>query len=216
MNREKNFIVCFLVFVFVICACHQSQSSNHFRTELFPSPLKRSSKLWINLSSAGRNSQHGQKISFVQKVWNFINYGNMNSISREAISKSTTVLYDDEPTFVQAFPVLVAAAAVAIAVGVGVPTSSADNRENPLDEFDLDDIVNFQNGLDRSQIPENNLKIPVVGVSFQDDGCSDNSIRFGNGECYPVLKRGPCHDPHSWVTVDPVQLQVCCNDSILF
>lgn len=56
--------------------------------------------------------------------------------------------------------------------------------------------------------PRNDLAIPVIGDDESDDGCGDSSVRFTDGICYPVLKRGPCRRPHFWVTVDPMTLTV--------
>jgi len=59
--------------------------------------------------------------------------------------------------------------------------------------------------------PSNLLPIPVPGSSFRNDGgCGDDSILFADGNCYPVLRRGPCPGRHQWLTVDPTTLKGRC------
>ena len=108
-----------------------------------------------------------------------------------------------------------AAVAIAVALGVAVPTSlqaaSQSNSQNSAQQANLQNLFGGGGGgvgLGDNQTPTNNLPLPVNGIDFQDDGCGDGSVRFGDGNCYSVLKRGPCADPHRWLTVDPIQLQV--------
>ncbi|KZS08618.1 Uncharacterized protein APZ42_027307 [Daphnia magna] len=100
-----------------------------------------------------------------------------------------------------------AAVAVAVAVPVGLQLSEVDQSE--MEQFepqflDIGVIVG-------QQTPANNIEFPVNGNDFPDDGCGDNSVRFSDGNCYPVLRRGPCTDPHQWVTLDPVTIQARCS-----
>lgn len=54
---------------------------------------------------------------------------------------------------------------------------------------------------------EENRK-PLNG-SYPDDGCGDYSVRFkSDGNCYPLLKRGPCSSIYYWVTVHPDTYEV--------
>lgn len=57
-------------------------------------------------------------------------------------------------------------------------------------------------------LAQNDLPFPVPGPSFPDDGCGDASVRFGDGRCHSVLRRGPCSNPRHWMTVDPITLSV--------
>ncbi len=98
----------------------------------------------------------------------------------------------------------VAAVAIAVAVAVAVPTSLQSVNPSPIQQFDFENLfIDSDN-----DIPINNLPLPVDGIDFQDDGCGDGSVRFDDGNCYPVLRRGPCANPFQWVTVDPIQLRV--------
>jgi hypothetical protein len=45
--------------------------------------------------------------------------------------------------------------------------------------------------------------------SIPDDGCGSSSVRFNDGNCYPLMGRQPCGDPQQWVTVDPYTFKVC-------
>lgn len=45
--------------------------------------------------------------------------------------------------------------------------------------------------------------------SIPDDGCASTSVRFDDGNCYPLMGRKPCGDPQQWVTVDPETFKVC-------
>lgn len=221
MDRKRSFVFLFIYLcVLTICKCHQSDSS----TEFFNSPFKHPSKSWNFLSKRYNNdvSRKFRLASSIDQVWkhySFFNFNNIKSMTRDEVNvTSTNVAYSnstvDSTLPVVPLPLLVAvtAAAVALAVGVAVPvslsTAAGDNRQiNPLDETDIDNILNFDDQSVGEQIPENDLDIPVDGLSFPDDGCGDGSIRFSNGTCYPVFKRGPCN-PRSWVTVDPFRLQV--------
>ena len=129
-----------------------------------------------------------------------------------------------------------AAAAVAIAVGVGAGVRVAQGAEVQqiiaLDtEQQVLELVNdflLTGAEDNSTLnenatinafvpitaltPSNLLPIPVTGVSgpnFRNgDGCGDESILFDDGNCYPLLRRGPCPDRSQWLTVDPFTLRV--------
>lgn len=113
----------------------------------------------------------------------------------------------------------VAAAAVAIAVGVAVPVGSAAAAaaaaaaavpsSSQANEIQVQVAQFLSNGgLFDTLTPVNDLPIPVRGEDLPDDGCGDSSVRFRDGRCYPVLKRGPCRNPYYWITVDPVRLTV--------
>lgn len=81
----------------------------------------------------------------------------------------------------------------------------------------LTGLPNFDSAIDQlteegrlliNQIPVNLLSIPVQGLDFISDDCGDGSVRFRDGICYPVLRKGPCESPTQWLTVDPLSLQV--------
>lgn len=102
---------------------------------------------------------------------------------------------------------IAAAVAVAVAVPVGLQLSEADRSETEESE---EQINNFLDGISfvGQQTPANGLAFPLIGIDFPDDGCGDNSVRFSDGNCYPVLRRGPCDDPLQWITLDPVTIKV--------
>lgn len=129
----------------------------------------------------------------------------------------------------------VAAAAVAVAVGVAASVGSAasaaavqaSNQANQIQEQiakflsrgggsrgeggsmnDAGRVIGGAAGFFVAPTPRNDLAIPVIGDDESEDGCGDSSVRFSDGICYPVLKRGPCRRPHFWVTVDPMTLTV--------
>ncbi len=112
---------------------------------------------------------------------------------------------------------LAAAVAVAIAVGVAVSVGSAvaaavqsSNQSNQVQGQVAQYLSSGGGGggLFNTQTPVNDLTIPVLGNDQPDDGCGDSSIRFQDGKCYQVLKRGLCSNPYTWVTVDPKSLTV--------
>lgn len=110
----------------------------------------------------------------------------------------------ETPTTIPYSAFAVAAVAIAVAVAVAVPTSLQSVNPSPIQQIDFQNLF-----LDNdNEIPINILPLPVDGIDFQDDGCGDGSVRFDDGNCYPVLRRGPCADPFQWVTVDPNQLRV--------
>lgn len=199
----------FSLSVFVICTSHQSDSFNNFRTGLFHSSLKNPHKSWTNWLSKRQNNF----LPKIQKYLSIINYGKINPMARN----DSTTLSTSTSNMTQFAPVLVtaSAAAIAIALSVAIPAGvNSIRRGNLLDDINFDETLNFNNGFDNQDpVPENNLDIPVEGFNFPDDGCEDGSIRFGtnNGTCHPVLKRGPCQDPRTWMTVDPLRLEVWCN-----
>jgi hypothetical protein len=104
-------------------------------------------------------------------------------------------------------------AAIAVGVGGGVAAGIAvaavvvanDNQQNNNDNNN-----NQQSAQNSNQTPANNLPIPVVRLSFPDDGSGDSSIRFPYGSIHPIFSRGPCNQTH-WVTVNPISLQVSCG-----
>ena len=112
---------------------------------------------------------------------------------------------------------LAAAAAVAIAVGVAVPVGigaiNAAQVQNQQREVVQQGVTQFLagGGLFDTRTPVNDLPVPVQGISNRDDGCGDISVRFRDGICYPVLRRGPCDNPLHWLTVDPTNLSVRIN-----
>jgi hypothetical protein len=57
-----------------------------------------------------------------------------------------------------------------------------------------------------NQTPNIVLPIPVEGTDYPDDGCGDNSIRFRDGNCYPIFSS--CNDTNFWVTFDNAIVQV--------
>jgi len=116
-----------------------------------------------------------------------------------------------------ALAAVAAAAVVAIAVGVGVSVGSAVSAaavqsSNQASQIQ-GQVTQFLGGgggggFFNTQTPVNDVTIPVLGNDQPDDGCGDSSVRFQDGKCYPVLKRGPCSNPYFWVTVDPKTLMV--------
>ena len=115
---------------------------------------------------------------------------------------------------------LAAAAAVAIAVGVAVPVGigaiNAAQAQNQQREVVQQGVSQFlaSGGLFDTSTPVNDLPVPVQGISNRDDGCGDVSVRFRDGICYPVLRRGPCDNPLHWLTVDPTNLSVRTKNKI--
>jgi len=56
-------------------------------------------------------------------------------------------------------------------------------------------------------VVSNDDDVVDVGGAFVDDFCRDYAARFVDGNCYALLKRGPCPPLH-WLTVDPQLLAV--------
>ena len=118
-------------------------------------------------------------------------------------------------------PVVIAAGAVAVALGARAEIADARNRQlkieqetqvlQQIDRFLLnaagaDDDEGPHGG---AQTPMNKLSIPVTGADSRDDGCGDTFVRVAaDGQCHPLLRRGPCPDPFHWVTVNPINLTV--------
>lgn len=100
---------------------------------------------------------------------------------------------------------LAVAAAMAIAVRVAAP--AAEPNQGAEIQQQVAQFIS-SGGLFDTLTPVNNLPIPVPGENLPDDGCGYSSVRFQDGRCYPVLKRGPCRNPYYWVTVDPLRLTV--------
>ena len=90
------------------------------------------------------------------------------------------------------------AAAAAMAVGVATPLSVSTSG---VAENQNVDIVYLFRG------PINDLPIPVEGPNLSDT-CTDSSARYIDGNCYPLLRQGPCQDPRQWYTLDPFTFQV--------
>ena len=87
-----------------------------------------------------------------------------------------------------------AAAAIAVALGVAIP-AAIEPVAAPIDSI-------VMGRFSCRQTPENkNVKIPF-------DGCGNSSVRFDDGHCRPLLKRGSCTSPYYWVTVDPTTFKV--------
>ncbi len=109
-------------------------------------------------------------------------------------------------------PVAVALA-VAVAVGVAVPVANAaiqaaNGPNQQLDQRQISDVVsNALTALSITAPVSISVPFVVAGLSFRTDGCGDGGIRFKDGSCYPVLKRGPCPDSQ-WILVDPQSLTV--------
>lgn len=97
-------------------------------------------------------------------------------------------------------PIAVAVAvAVSVAVSVGVAKKHKIKAEVP--HIDIGHIF-------LADLPANLLSFPATGgPDLSDDHCGDSSSRFGDGYCYPIMKRGPC-SPTAWVTVDPTEATV--------
>jgi hypothetical protein len=60
----------------------------------------------------------------------------------------------------------------------------------------------------RDPTPMIDQSFPTSG-SIPDDGCDSTSVRFDDGNCYPLMGRKPCGDPTLYVTVDPYTFKVC-------
>ena len=63
------------------------------------------------------------------------------------------------------------------------------------------------------QVPINDMPIPVRtdprhNGLFIDDECGDASVRFVDGQCYPLLSQGPCYDDRHWLIIDPITFEV--------
>jgi hypothetical protein len=87
-----------------------------------------------------------------------------------------------------------------IAAVVSLNSNNQQNNQNQQNNNNQQSVIN--------QIPVNSLPFPVTGLDFPKDGCDDNSVRFSDGNCHPVLSRGPCNETNHWVTIDPISLQV--------
>jgi hypothetical protein len=98
------------------------------------------------------------------------------------------------------------AAGIAVAAVVVANNNQQNNNNNNNNIQQSAQIAN--------QTPANNLPIPVVGLSFPDDGSGDSSIRFPDGNIHPIFSRGPCNQTQ-WVTVDPISLQVSSEITIV-
>jgi len=129
---------------------------------------------------------------------------------------TTTTTAPIPATTIAALAAIVAAAVVAIAVGVAVSVGSAvaaavqssnqaNQNQGQVTQFLAGGGVG---GFFNTQTPVNDVTIPVLGKDQPGDGCGDSPVRFQDGRCYPVLKRGPCDNPYDWITVDPVSLTV--------
>lgn len=115
--------------------------------------------------------------------------------------RQTTSIYPTA-TFIPRVALAVGAVAVAIAVALGTQAQRDQTDERDVDIGPFDTIL-----LDK-QTPINDLPMPVNGNDFRSDGCGDNSVKVANGNCFPVLTRGPCENTHHWVTIDRTTLQV--------
>lgn len=120
----------------------------------------------------------------------------------KTLHRETTYPY---PTATYVPRVAIALGAIAIAIAVAVATQ---DKEEQIDESDF--VIRL---LD-NQTPINDLPMPVNGEDFPRDGCGDNSVRVANGNCFPVLTRGPCENVRHWVTIDPITLQVNQEQSL--
>ena len=63
------------------------------------------------------------------------------------------------------------------------------------------------------EVPINDMPIPVradprYNGILMDDGCGDASVRFADGQCYPLLSQGPCYDDRHWLIIDPISFTV--------
>ncbi|EFX73214.1 hypothetical protein DAPPUDRAFT_110008 [Daphnia pulex] len=101
------------------------------------------------------------------------------------------------------------AAGIAVAAVVVANNNQQNNNDNNNDNNNNNN--NQQSAQISNQTPANNLPIPVVGLSFPDDGTGDSAIRFPDGSSHPIFSRGPCNQTNQWVTVDPISLQGGCT-----
>ena len=108
------------------------------------------------------------------------------------------------------------AATAALAVAIAVPVSVTSVIQSQQQQQQQQALQALQalgafpaGGFSfNAQTPVNNMPIPVTGSNLRDDECGDGSVRFRDGNCYPVLRRGPCDNPLHWLTVDPITLSV--------
>ena len=105
---------------------------------------------------------------------------------------------------------LSAAAVTALTVGITVPiwVSQLQDQEQVLPPVQALGPFLASGGLFNIQTPVNDMQIPVNGSNLRDDQCGDGLVRYRDGNCYPVLRRGPCTNPLQWLTVDPITLSV--------
>ena len=112
------------------------------------------------------------------------------------------------------------ALAVAVAVGVAVPVANAiqaanngpNSQNQQLNQQQISNVVsNALVALSITAPVSISAPFVVAGLSFRPDECGDGGIRFNDGNCYPVLRRGPCPDSQ-WILVDPENLTVTTKD----
>ena len=146
-------------------------------------------------------------------------------VSRSTTTTTTTTTESTTTTTNRISAVVAAAGAVtaiavsvSIGVGVGVAQVTQAQAQQQQQQQVHQQVANFlrtaagRSGGVASGIaptPFNLLPIPVTGTNFRNDnGCGDHSIIFQDGNCYPILRRGPCPDRRHWLTVDPLTLRV--------
>lgn len=95
-----------------------------------------------------------------------------------------------------------------IAIIAAVVSLNSNNQQNNNQQNNQNQQNNNNQQSVNNQIPVNKLPFPITGIDFPKDGCDDNSVRYSDGNCHPVLSSGPCNEINRWVTIDPISLQV--------
>lgn len=114
-------------------------------------------------------------------------------------------------TLVTVISALLTTGLVIIGSSLGISVSHQIKKMNQIQRQETIQKVNqflISGTFLSAPVPLNDLSIPVIGSDLPNDGCGDGSVRFSDGLCYPVLKRGPCRHINYWITVDPVSLRV--------
>ena len=127
---------------------------------------------------------------------------------------NTTSTTTNQISTIVAFAAAVTAIAVGVGAGVGVAQAAQaqQQQQQQVQQQVANFLLNSAGGGGAGGIaptPFNLLPIPVTGTNFRNDGgCGDGSIIFQDGNCHPILRRGPCPDRRHWLTVDSSTLRV--------
>ena len=75
--------------------------------------------------------------------------------------------------------------------------------QNPVGAFELLAAAGINvRLLMAANFPANILRWPNVGTDLDVDVCGYSSVLYSDGNCYSLLRRGPC-PPLQWITVNP-------------
>ena len=171
--------------------------------------------------------------SFVSEVsdWNYgpfaRQYNSTTTTSSSAqFLNSTTLPFSQmttslTPTQVNVPVAVAVAVAIAVAVGVAVPVANAaiqaanngpNSQNQQLNQQQISNVVsNAFVALSITAPVSISVPFVVAGLSFRTDECSDGGIRFNDGTCFPVLRRGPC-PALQWILANPQSLTVTIKD----